>query len=192
MVPGTRTGTILGTHGHSEVEPSRYQVSRCTTSSNGPPGRAFDGRQGTIGGVPQRDQLDALTIRREPEHVSRHRPVGDRRMAAADTQIRGRQHEAHRRLAHVELERLALVRIGESGVINVTVAADLATWSAYRLGLGHLGCGGADMSERSPEAQLQLANERTYLAWLRTALALVAAGVAAARLLAGSRSIGRG
>jgi putative membrane protein len=42
------------------------------------------------------------------------------------------------------------------------------------------------MSERrNPEAQFQLANERTYLAWLRTALALVASGVAAARLLAG-------
>jgi inner membrane protein YidH len=41
------------------------------------------------------------------------------------------------------------------------------------------------MSERSPDVQLQLANERTYLAWLRTALALVASGVAAARLLAG-------
>ena len=38
---------------------------------------------------------------------------------------------------------------------------------------------------RGPEVQLQLANERTYLAWLRTALALVASGVAAARLLAG-------
>ena len=49
------------------------------------------------------------------------------------------------------------------------------------------------MSERrSPEAQFQLANERTYLAWLRTALALVASGVAAARLLAGRRSLGRG
>ena len=44
---------------------------------------------------------------------------------------------------------------------------------------------GGDMSERSPEPQFQLANERTYLAWLRTALALVASGVAAARLLAG-------
>ena len=42
------------------------------------------------------------------------------------------------------------------------------------------------MSERhGPDVQSQLANERTYLAWLRTALALVAAGVAAARLLAG-------
>ena len=45
--------------------------------------------------------------------------------------------------------------------------------------------GVGDMSERSPEPQFQLANERTYLAWLRTALALVASGVAAARLLAG-------
>ena len=42
------------------------------------------------------------------------------------------------------------------------------------------------MSEQQiPEAQFELANERTYLAWLRTALALVASGVAAARLLAG-------
>jgi putative membrane protein len=41
------------------------------------------------------------------------------------------------------------------------------------------------VSERRPEAQFQLANERTYLAWLRTALALVASGVAAARLLSG-------
>ena len=42
------------------------------------------------------------------------------------------------------------------------------------------------MSERrSPDVQSQLANERTYLAWLRTALALVASGVAAGRLLAG-------
>jgi putative membrane protein len=42
------------------------------------------------------------------------------------------------------------------------------------------------MSERQdPDVQSQLANERTYLAWLRTALALVASGVAAARLLAG-------
>jgi len=41
------------------------------------------------------------------------------------------------------------------------------------------------VSEQRPEPQFQLANERTYLAWLRTALALVASGVAAARLLAG-------
>ena len=55
----------------------------------------------------------------------------------------------------------------------------------HALGSRHLEGGGADMSERrSPEAQFQLANERTYLAWLR-ALALVASGVAAARLLAG-------
>ena len=45
-------------------------------------------------------------------------------------------------------------------------------------------------TERSPGAkggglqgQYELANERTYLAWLRTGLALVAAGVAADRLL---------
>jgi putative membrane protein len=34
-----------------------------------------------------------------------------------------------------------------------------------------------------PDTQAELANERTYLAWLRTGLALVAAGVAAERIL---------
>jgi putative membrane protein len=36
---------------------------------------------------------------------------------------------------------------------------------------------------RRPDTQAELANERTYLAWLRTGLALVAAGVAAERIL---------
>jgi inner membrane protein YidH len=37
--------------------------------------------------------------------------------------------------------------------------------------------------ERRPDTQAELANERTYLAWLRTGLALVAVGVAAEQLL---------
>jgi putative membrane protein len=37
--------------------------------------------------------------------------------------------------------------------------------------------------ERRPDTQAELANERTYLAWLRTGLALVAVGVAAERVL---------
>jgi putative membrane protein len=36
---------------------------------------------------------------------------------------------------------------------------------------------------RRPDTQAELANERTYLAWLRTGLALVALGVAAERVL---------
>jgi putative membrane protein len=36
---------------------------------------------------------------------------------------------------------------------------------------------------RRPDTQAELANERTYLAWLRTGLALVAVGVAAEQLL---------
>jgi putative membrane protein len=36
---------------------------------------------------------------------------------------------------------------------------------------------------RQPDTQAELANERTYPAWLRTGLALVAAGVAAERVL---------
>jgi putative membrane protein len=37
--------------------------------------------------------------------------------------------------------------------------------------------------ERRPDAQAELANERTYLSWLRTGLALVAVGVAAEQVL---------
>jgi len=37
--------------------------------------------------------------------------------------------------------------------------------------------------QRRPDTQAELANERTYLAWLRTGLALVAVGVAAERVL---------
>ena len=53
------------------------------------------------------------------------------------------------------------------------------------------------MSERQPhepDYRFTLANERTFLAWLRTALALVAAGVAVAQLvpefgIAGARHV---
>ena len=73
--------------------------------------------------------------------------------------------------AWLAMRRGLPVRAGErSGPIRVAKSAKL-----HALGSRHLERGGADMSERrSPEAQFQLANERTYLAWLRTALALVA------------------
>jgi putative membrane protein len=41
----------------------------------------------------------------------------------------------------------------------------------------------SDERRPDPDTPSKLANERTYLAWLRTALALVAAGVAADRVL---------
>jgi uncharacterized membrane protein YidH (DUF202 family) len=37
--------------------------------------------------------------------------------------------------------------------------------------------------QHQPDTQDQLANERTYLSWLRTGLALAAAGLAAERIL---------
>ena len=37
--------------------------------------------------------------------------------------------------------------------------------------------------QRRPDTKAELANERTYLAWLRTGLALMAVGVAAERVL---------
>lgn len=46
--------------------------------------------------------------------------------------------------------------------------------------------------ERRPDTQAELANGRTYLAWLRTGLALVAAGVAAERVLPAEGIIWRG
>jgi putative membrane protein len=44
--------------------------------------------------------------------------------------------------------------------------------------------GGADLEEgREPDARFTFANERTFLAWSRTALALVVAGLAIVQLL---------
>jgi putative membrane protein len=40
-----------------------------------------------------------------------------------------------------------------------------------------------DQPEQEPDYRFSLANERTYLAWIRTALALVGAGVAVIRFL---------
>ena len=45
------------------------------------------------------------------------------------------------------------------------------------------GAGGVVGEEREPDYRFTLANERTFLAWLRTALALDAAGIAVVHLL---------
>ena len=42
-----------------------------------------------------------------------------------------------------------------------------------------------------PDPRFTLANERTFLAWIRTALALIAAGVAVETLIAGEGGTGR-
>ena len=42
---------------------------------------------------------------------------------------------------------------------------------------------GAEDDEREPDVRFTYANERTFLAWNRTALALIATGVAATQLL---------
>jgi putative membrane protein len=39
------------------------------------------------------------------------------------------------------------------------------------------------LSEQEPDVRLSFANERTFLAWNRTALALIATGIAATQLL---------
>jgi putative membrane protein len=41
----------------------------------------------------------------------------------------------------------------------------------------------ADAREHDVDARFSLANERTYLAWIRTALAMIVAGVVAAKAL---------
>jgi putative membrane protein len=40
-----------------------------------------------------------------------------------------------------------------------------------------------DVEETDPDPRFTLANERTFLAWIRTALALIAAGLAATQVL---------
>jgi hypothetical protein len=46
--------------------------------------------------------------------------------------------------------------------------------------------------EQEPDYRFTLANERTFLAWIRTALALIAGGVAVAQLVRRSESRERG
>ncbi|WP_102144517.1 YidH family protein [Mycobacterium hubeiense] len=41
----------------------------------------------------------------------------------------------------------------------------------------------ADVDEQEPDYRFTLANERTFLAWIRTALALIAGGVAVVQLV---------
>jgi len=45
--------------------------------------------------------------------------------------------------------------------------------------------GDRDAPERDPDARFTLANERTYLAWVRTSLAVIAGGLAIAQFLRG-------
>ncbi|HEY2312225.1 MAG TPA: DUF202 domain-containing protein [Streptosporangiaceae bacterium] len=51
------------------------------------------------------------------------------------------------------------------------------------VGTGPARSGHADMVETEPDARFTMANERTFLAWSRTALAMVAAGLAIVQLL---------
>ena len=44
---------------------------------------------------------------------------------------------------------------------------------------------GRELTGEEPDARFSLANERTFLAWIRTSIALVAGGVASAQLLHG-------
>ncbi len=46
--------------------------------------------------------------------------------------------------------------------------------------------------DKEPDVRFTYANERTYLAWNRTALALIATGAAATQLLPSSTRPGRG
>jgi putative membrane protein len=56
---------------------------------------------------------------------------------------------------------------------------EAATDASGRAGSGQAGTA----AEHEPDARYTFANERTFLAWIRTALALVAAGLAVIQLL---------
>jgi putative membrane protein len=72
--------------------------------------------------------------------------------------------------------RLALAALGLAVLV-------LAAPVAVRVRRGGGPATSAAASETPPDARFLLANERTFLAWNRTALALVAAGLAVAQVL---------
>jgi len=61
-----------------------------------------------------------------------------------------------------------------------------------RLLAGPDGPGGLDLATREPDPRFTLANERTFLAWARTALGFIAAGVALHALDSGEQEALRG
>ena len=62
-------------------------------------------------------------------------------------------------------------------------AADPTSGTTTAEGRGAPGVAGDEVVERDPDVRFSYANERTFLAWNRTALALVTAGLAVTQLL---------
>src|ERR1022692_2361825 len=81
----------------------------------GPPVGPADRGERPAGRVPERDQERAGSIRRQAEQLPGHVLVADGRMTAADSQAGRGQHDAHRRLAKIELgaSMLAVVSGGD-------------------------------------------------------------------------------
>jgi putative membrane protein len=67
-----------------------------------------------------------------------------------------------------------VVRIRTTGVDNRRVIGDLRQW---------FDSADVDRVGETPDYRFSLANERTFLAWIRTGLALMAGGLAAAQFL---------
>jgi hypothetical protein len=83
-------GDAAGSHADgclSRSQPAHHRP-RCTTSSNG---RRFSRGWGAAGGprVAKIDEVDGLTVLGEPEHAPRQVLLGHRRVAGADSEVRG-------------------------------------------------------------------------------------------------------
>ena len=74
-------------------------------------GWSLDRSQRAIGGNAERDQQGAEPVLRKVQQAPREFLVVDAGVGAADAEVRGGQHDAHRRLAEIELGQIARPRL---------------------------------------------------------------------------------
>jgi len=95
----------------------------------------LDRRERTVGGDAEGDQQGAEPVLGKAQQAPRELPVVDAGMGAADAEVGGGQHDAHRRLAQVEVDQSRIWASSELGATSAIVAAELATCRAAGLTL---------------------------------------------------------
>src|SRR6266536_588720 len=90
----------------------------------------LDRRERTVGGDAEGDQQGAEPVLGKAQEAPRELLVVDAGMGAADAEVGGGQHDAHRRLAQVELDQVAHLGVVGAWGTSAIVAAEPATWRA--------------------------------------------------------------